>query len=321
VYAFTTDRDWENDAAVRRDNCNPEVTRDIADQLIYGDVGSRLKVMLGGGSRNFIDQSLTEHGAAGYRADGRNLIEEWKAVNPARVYVNNSVDLRNVPANVHQLFGLFQSGHIDYNLDIQRDGLQDAQPSLEEMTLKSIEILSQNDNGYFLFVEGGRIDHGHHDNAAKYAIDETIEFSKAIDAAMRVVNLDDTLVVVTADHGHVMTLSGYADRAQDIFGYGGTGQDNFPYLTLSYANGMGYYGHRDTAGGRVDPRTIDQSPNNFKYPATVPLDSETHGGEDVGIWAAGPWAHLYEGTVEQHVIPHIMAYASCVGEGLKMCDA
>lgn len=109
------------------------------------------------------------------------------------------------------------------------------------------------------------------------------------------------------------------DRHNDIFGFGGVGQDNIPYMTLSYANGMGFYNHT-VATGRVDATTLDMSPNNFRFPATVPVDSESHGGEDVGIWAAGPWAHLFQGTVEQNVIPHVMAFASCIGYGLKMCD-
>lgn len=55
------------------------------------------------------------------------------------------------------------------------------------------------------------------------------------------------------------------------------------------------------------------------YPATVPLSSETHGGDDVGIFAIGPYAHLFTGVLEQNVIPHLMAYASCVGEGHTAC--
>lgn len=110
------------------------------------------------------------------------------------------------------------------------------------------------------------------------------------------------------------------DRGNDIFGFAGSGQDNIPYMTLSYANGRGFYNHTKPTGGRVDATTLDRRPDNFRFPATVPLDEDTHGGEDVGIWVIGPWAHLFQGTVEQNVIPYIMAYASCIGDGLKMCD-
>lgn len=89
---------------------------------------------------------------------------------------------------------------------------------------------------------------------------------------------------------------------------------------MSYANGLGFYDHTSPSGERVDASKVDRSANGYKFPTTLPVDSESHGGEDVGIWAVGPWAHLFQGTLEQHVIPHIMAYASCIGGGMKMCD-
>lgn len=212
VYAAVASRGWEDDWEVDYDSCDKEVVDDIAEQLIHGSVGSRLKVMLGGGSRHFINSTLSSHGAAGYRADGKNLIDEWLALNPTNVYVNDRDQFMNVPNDVDRLLGLFSSSHIPYNLDYRQSERTDV-PNLTEMTLKAIDILSQNENGYFLFVEGGRIDHGHHGTQARYAIDETVEFSKAIEAAMAKVNLEDTLVVTTADHGHVMTLAGYAVSA------------------------------------------------------------------------------------------------------------
>lgn len=111
-------------------------------------------------------------------------------------------------------------------------------------------------------------------------------------------------------------------RGNDIFGFAGTGADGIPYMTLSYANGPGYYTHwkQTDGGGRVDATTLDRSPANVVFPATLPRSEETHGGDDVGIWAIGPWAHLFQGTLEQNVIPHILAYASCIGNGLKACN-
>ena len=52
---------------------------------------------------------------------------------------------------------------------------------------------------------------------------------------------------------------------------------------------------------------------NYEFQAAVPLYSETHGGEDVGIYARGPMSHLFHGVHEQNYIAHVMAYASCVG--------
>lgn len=49
--------------------------------------------------------------------------------------------------------------------------------------------------------------------------------------------------------------------------------------------------------------------------------SETHAGDDVGVFASGPWANLFTGVLEQNVIPHFMAYAACIGNGLTACDS
>lgn len=66
---------------------------------------------------------------------------------------------------------------------------------------------------------GGRIDTAHHDNKAQKALDETAELAKAVEAAMKMVNLEETLIVVTSDHSHTMTYSGYSSRGTDILGF------------------------------------------------------------------------------------------------------
>lgn len=53
---------------------------------------------------------------------------------------------------------------------------------------------------------------------------------------------------------------------------------------------------------------------NYAYPSLVPLDSETHGGEDVAVYASGPWQHLFTASYEQNLVPHLMAYAMCITE-------
>lgn len=59
-----------------------------------------------------------------------------------------------------------------------------------------------------MFV-GGRIDHAHHRTLARLAIDETLEFHKTVETVSGLVDLDDTLVLVTSDHSHTMTVGGY----------------------------------------------------------------------------------------------------------------
>lgn len=127
----------------------------------------------------------------------------------------------------------------------------------------------------FLFI----FSHGHHDTFAKLALDETLEFSKAIQRAVNITNESDTLIIVTADHSHAMSVNGYANRGNDIFGVAGIGDDKLPFMTLSYANGNGYHIHVKKDGGREDIGTLDTSPIDFEFPATVPRDSETHGGK------------------------------------------
>lgn len=58
---------------------------------------------------------------------------------------------------------------------------------------------------------------------------------------------------------------------------------------------------------------------NYQAQSAVPLRQETHGGEDVAIFAKGPMAHLLHGVHEQNYIPHVMAYAACIGQNTDHC--
>lgn len=91
------------------------------------------------------------------------------------------------------------------------------------------------------------------------------------------------------------------------------GADDLPYPTLSYANGLGYYNTYEKMGGRIDLTTTNFSDPRLRYIATVPLDSETHGGEDVGIYASGPRSEMFVGNYEQSFIPVLMAHAAQIG--------
>ncbi len=67
-------------------------------------------------------------------------------------------------------------------------------------------------------VEAGRIDHAHHNGNAFRALTETIELSNAVKAALSKVNLNETLIIVTADHSHTFTMAGYPIRGNNILG-------------------------------------------------------------------------------------------------------
>ena len=194
------------------------------------------------------------------------------------------------------------------------------------MTAKAIEILARNPRGWFLMVEGGRIDHAHHAGNAYRALTDTIALSDAVRAALAKVDLRDTLVIVTADHSHVFTMAGYPARGNPILGKvvepGASGAalavDGNPYTTLGYANGAGFHDGADglppyprapRAGRSADLARVDTAHPDFHQEALVPLASETHGGEDVAIFAGGPAAQFFHGVQEQSHVFYVMRAA------------
>jgi len=203
------------------------------------------------------------------------------------------------------------------------------EPSLTEMTETAINILDNNDKGFFLVVESGRIDHAHHAGNAYNALHDTIELSNAVTMAESLTSDTDTLIIVTADHGHVFTIAGYPKRGNPILGKvvavdateASLADDDMPYTTLGYSNGRGFanlgeetnadagYAEAITAGTRVDLTDVNTESAGFHQEALVPLSSETHSGEDVAIYAQGPGAHLINGTNEQNILFHVIDYA------------
>lgn len=215
VYANTANRDWENDQVIRKCLCDPSKVKDIAQQLVYGEVGRHLQVALGGGRREFRNATvLDEAGFPGHRADGRDLIEEWVTERSSRgnaSYIWNKTQLLDLDLNQTDfLLGMFGASHCPYHGEIERNGLQDVVPTLSEMTMAAIKLLSRRPEGYFLFVESAKIDMAHHDNFARLALEDTAEFSKLVETVRSMTNESDTLIVVTSDHSHVMSYNGYS---------------------------------------------------------------------------------------------------------------
>jgi alkaline phosphatase len=236
------------------------------------------------------------------------------------------------------VLGLFDSSHLAFEVDRARD--VGGEPSLTEMTVKAIELLRRNPEGFVLMVEGGRIDQAHHLGNAYRALTDTIELSNAVRAALAMTDPRDTLVVVTADHSHVLTIAGYPHRGNDILGkvvaldeHGEPATRYLrdaigrPFTTLSYANGPGYTGaspeqpegakrfphlptgYRGIAGGRPDLTRVDTASPDYLQEATVPARNETHGGEDVPVYAGGPGAELFRGVQEQSYVFHAIVEA------------
>jgi alkaline phosphatase len=75
--------------------------------------------------------------------------------------------------------GLFALDHLKYMTDRQEGDLEE-QPTLSEMAAAAVRRLRKSKKGFFLLVEGGRIDHAHHDNFAHRAFEETREMEKTV---------------------------------------------------------------------------------------------------------------------------------------------
>ena len=126
--------------------------------------------------------------------------------------------------------------------ELDREDGPSGEPSLAEMTVKAIEVLRHNPNGFFLMVESGRIDHAHHVNNAKRALVDTLALDEAVSAALSMTDASNSLLVVTSDHSHVFTFGGFPKRGNHILGTDSkvSDVDSLPYTSLLYANGPGY---------------------------------------------------------------------------------
>ncbi|XP_011935672.1 PREDICTED: alkaline phosphatase, tissue-nonspecific isozyme isoform X2 [Cercocebus atys] len=242
------------------------------------------------------------------------LVHNIRDIDHSHFIWNRTELLTLDPHNVDYLLGLFEPGDMEYELN--RNNVTD--PSLSEMVVVAIQILRKNPKGFFLLVEGGRIDHGHHEGKAKQALHEAVEMDRAIGQAGSMTSLEDTLTVVTADHSHVFTFGGYTPRGNSIFGLAPmlSDTDKKPFTAILYGNGPGY---KVVGGERENVSMVDYAHNNYQAQSAVPLRHETHGGEDVAVFSKGPMAHLLHGVHEQNYIPHVMAYAACIGANLDHC--
>ena len=339
TYAHVPDRNWENDADVP-ESAQVAGCRDIALQLLDFAPGRGPAVALGGGRGEFLpvsERDPEDDDKVGQRLDGRDLPAEWRQRHPGGAYVWNTAQLR-AAQQADAVLGLFEFDHMQYEHDRRKDDA--GEPDLEEMTRFAINTLSRNRDGFVLLVEGGRIDHANHEGNAYRALDETTSLSRAVRAAAEITSADDTLIIVTADHSHTLGFVGYPKRGNPILGKvrGRVTEDDdpndyardalgLPYTTLVYANGPGYSGAsaRQPAGpkrhlhhpgsfepaeGRPDLHDVDTEHPDFMQEALVPLKSESHGGDDVGIWARGPGSAAFRGTLEQNVIYHVIVQAT-----------
>lgn len=225
TYAYAETRNYECDTYVP--DYMDSSYKDIARQLVEEQPGNKMNVIFGGG-RDFLGASIDQVSKVKFkggaekscnRSDGENLVEKYlrQFDNKTNVqYIKNSGELIGLDCDkVDQVLGLFSNNHMSY--DSLRDRGSEGEPSIAEMTKAAIKILNnqKNKSGFVLMIEGGRIDQAHHQNHARLALEEMLAFEQAIQEAVEM-SLDDTLIIVTADHAHSMIFNGYPQRGADI---------------------------------------------------------------------------------------------------------
>ncbi|NXS57093.1 PPBT protein, partial [Brachypteracias leptosomus] len=314
AYAHSANRDWYSDGEMPPDALEGGC-RDIARQLVENIPD--IEVILGGGRKYMFPKNASdveyphEDKHRGTRLDRRDLVQAWhNAKPPGKVakYVWHRRDLLALNlSRVDFLLGKSWYPRVPQPYWVNRGEVKQGRGG------------SRRDAKRCWGLPGGRIDHGHHEGKAKQALHEAVELDRAIGLATRLTSAQDTLSVVTADHSHVFTFGGYTPRGNPIFGLAPmqSDVDRKPFTSILYGNGPGY---KIVAGERENVSAVDFAHANYQAQSAVPLRQETHGGEDVAVFARGPMAHLLHGVHEQNYIPHAMAYAACIGSNRGHCN-
>ena len=293
--------------------CHRDGENNIAAQMVPNGAGFNaaladgIDVVMGGGLRHFLPKGST----GSSRTDARDLVAEMKV--GGYNFAASRADFDKLPAT-GKLLALFTSSHMSYDLD--RDATKE--PSLAEMTGRSIDQLKSNGKGMFLMVEGGRIDHALHETTARKALQDTVAFDEAIKTGidkMKAIDPDlkNTLIVVTADHDHTLVLNGYAARTGKttdanpgvlgllrsyVDGLIAKDKNGNPFTIIGFGNGE----NRPVARTALtDTQVFDK---NYHQEATIPTaaGSETHGGADVFLGAIGKGADSFAGVMDNTAV-------------------
>lgn len=185
------------------------MNRNNENEIAADFLNSGVDFFAGGGLRHFIpsnySQDTTDYTGAtikSKRKDNRNLVEEFSSLGYEIFIGNAGADAFKTAKFTEegQVFAAFTYTHMPYEIDRMNDFTK--LPSLSEMTDKAIDLLEEDEDGFFLMVEGGRIDHAAHANDAAAAIHDVLAFDNAIQEAYEFYNEypDETLILVVGDH-------------------------------------------------------------------------------------------------------------------------
>ncbi len=183
---------------------NPEP--DILDDILVSDI----EVLLGGGARaivprgrrvsELLDGLPEELDGDSRREDDSDPL--GAAEERGYRIVSDRSSLAEAATESDRLLGLFAASHFPYVLDRRALGLDEQVPTLAEMTRAALAVLARSEQGFFLMVEGGRIDYAGHANDAGTMLHEILDFDEAVGVGMEFQESHpETLLIVTADHG------------------------------------------------------------------------------------------------------------------------
>jgi alkaline phosphatase len=314
------------------------------------DSGLLPEVIMGGGARALLPQSVE----GSRRQDDRDLFVEYEEAGYTVVTTASELVDAFSESTPERLLGIFNPGNMNTWLDrnVFTDNLRSFtdQPELVDMTLTALEVLNQNPNGFYLMVEAAMVDKLIHPLDQERMIADIIEFDNAIATTIEwaALNAPDTLILITADHGHGYEVYGTVDveefnAAADDAGkrnaikiYGDAG---FP--TYEDADGDFFPDRWDvsiTLAGLVNnhpdytedfqvspvPRTPaivndqgivvdnpDDDPNGIPMSGNLPMNATTgvHTLQDVPIFASGPGAAYFGRVMDNTEVFFGMAYA------------
>ncbi len=308
-------------------------------------------VLLGGGSAYFLPQAT----AGSKRKDDKDYIALFKEA--GYTLATSKAELATAAGtNTGKILGLFHTGNMDTALDRQflkkgTTGKFPDQPGLVEMTKVAIDELSKNPDGFFLMVEAANVDKMSHPLDWDRAIIDTIEFDKTIGVAREFAAKNpDTLIIVTGDHTHGVSIIGTVDddkpgteMREKVGTYAEAGFPNYEdkdgdgypdkvdvsrRLFLNANNGPDHY---ETFRPKLDGPFVPAVQNEKKeyvaneqykdvpgavfVPGIIPKssDSGVHAVDDVVLQAEGPGAEGFRGYMEQSDVYKGLAEALALG--------
>lgn len=175
VYARTVARDWGDDSLVAEGCAQKDIAAQLLDQMQAGVID----VAMGGGRQHFLPADVTDsEGKPGKRADGRDLMEEARALGATVVENDTDFAALSTAGNNAPILGLFEASHMKYEHD--RTG----EPTLAEMTEAAIKALDSNEEGFYLSIEAGRVDHANHAGNLYRTLTDSVAFNDAIRKAV-----------------------------------------------------------------------------------------------------------------------------------------